>query len=133
MISTPWFFVGIGGFLGAIFRYEIGGIIQNTSGFEFFPKGTLFVNVLGSLFLGFIFTLYQYDQIGQNALLLFGTGFSGAFTTFSTFALETAQLNQSHGLYQSLTNIGVNVIFSLIGIFIGIIIGNFLLKNYLTS
>ena len=131
ILNSPWVFVGIGGFLGAISRYELGGFIQNSSFYQFFPKGTLIVNILGSLILGFLFTLYQFNQLGQNELLLFGTGFCGAFTTFSTFVLETVQLEDSHGTLISMSNIGLNLFLTLIGVYLGIIIGNLIVKSYL--
>ncbi|WP_042350552.1 fluoride efflux transporter CrcB [Bacillus massiliigorillae] len=79
--------VGLGGFFGAIARYSI-SMHLNTKSKSAFPIGTLTVNIVGAFFLGFI-TGAKADSI---ILLLFGTGFLGAFTTFSTLKLEMTQL-----------------------------------------
>ena len=84
--------VGIGGAIGAILRYVISDIIPSDE----FPYGTITVNLLGSLILGFMFGAIAVDAlISQDNLLLFGTGLLGAFTTMSTFAMETINLSES--------------------------------------
>ena len=84
--------VGIGGAIGAILRYVISDIIPS----EEFPYGTISVNLLGSLILGFMFGAIAADAlISQDNLLLFGTGLLGAFTTMSTFAIETVNLSEN--------------------------------------
>ena len=84
--------VGIGGAIGAILRYVISDIIPSDE----FPYGTITVNLLGSLILGFMFGAIAADAlISQDNLLLFGTGLLGAFTTMSTFAMETVNLSEN--------------------------------------
>jgi CrcB protein len=84
--------VGIGGAIGAMLRYVISDIIPS----EEFPYGTITVNLLGSLILGFMFGAIAADAlISQDNLLLFGTGLLGAFTTMSTFAMETVNLSEN--------------------------------------
>lgn len=78
--------VGIGGFLGAIARFFISNVVKEKYGTRF-PYGTLFVNVVGSFLLGLLYGA----QISTTWMLLCGTGFLGAFTTFSTFQLEVVQ------------------------------------------
>lgn len=70
--------VGIGGALGAIARFMVGR--------QFETRGTLVVNVCGSFALG---ALVAFDP-GASALALLGTGFCGAFTTFSSVAVAVA-------------------------------------------
>lgn len=82
------FLVGIGGFLGAISRYSVSQFINSRFSFRI-PFATLFINLLGSFLLGFIIGL----GITGSWLLLIGTGYMGAFTTFSTFKLEGIQLH----------------------------------------
>ncbi|SDK06638.1 fluoride efflux transporter CrcB [Sediminibacillus albus] len=80
--------VGTGGFFGAISRFAFGQYIGRRHS-PAFPIATLIVNVLGSFLLGLLTGL----ETGQYLLLLIGTGFSGALTTFSTFKLESVQLH----------------------------------------
>ena len=79
--------VGTGGFFGAIARYSFSQFInkQHSTGL---PLATLIINLAGSFLLGLMFGL----EIAGHALLLLGTGFMGAFTTFSTFTFEGTQL-----------------------------------------
>lgn len=79
--------VAIGGFLGAISRYTLSQAIQKKTNAGF-PFGTLTVNLLGAFLLGMLLSALSKGPI----YLLFGVGFLGAFTTFSTLNLEAAQL-----------------------------------------
>ena len=109
--------VGIGGFFGAILRYLIGKVIPVPSGF---PLGTLIINLLGCLFLSWFFTItLERRNINPNLKLAIGTGFTGAFTTFSTFSVETLNLIKNHQiilafLYVVLSILG-GIILALIG------------------
>lgn len=79
--------VAIGGFFGAIARFAVSNYVKARYGGAF-PYGTFFINVFGSFLLGLLLGANVDDHI----LLLLGTGFMGAFTTFSTFKLELTQL-----------------------------------------
>ena len=82
--------VGAGGFFGAISRYSLSQYINKNYSFRL-PVATLIINLTGSFLLGFIISL----GLGDSAVLLLGTGFMGAFTTFSTFKIEGIQLHLS--------------------------------------
>ncbi|KAB8137730.1 fluoride efflux transporter CrcB [Gracilibacillus oryzae] len=79
--------VGIGGFFGAIGRYTVSQLIKKKFACHL-PVATLLVNLSGSFLLGMIIG----SNLGDSSTLLLGTGFMGAFTTFSTFKLEAIQL-----------------------------------------
>lgn len=116
------FLVGIGGFFGAIARYSISNHL-NKSSFSI-PIGTLTVNLCGSFLLGIITGLKADPMI----LLLFGTGFLGAFTTFSTLKLELVKLYMGNQrktfLVYTIMTYGMGISLG----FLGYIIGNILSK-----
>jgi len=81
--AEPLALVAVGGFAGAISRYAVAGVLPGS-----FPWGTLAVNVLGSFALGVVVSA----PVDGTVALIVGTGFCGAFTTFSSFAFETVRL-----------------------------------------
>ncbi|WP_018757082.1 fluoride efflux transporter CrcB [Paenibacillus terrigena] len=89
--------VGAGGFVGAVLRYGLSEWIPAVDGF---PWGILIINWSGCLFLGWLLTAAGKSlKISPTWTLALGTGFTGAFTTFSTFAVETFRLmDQGHWL-----------------------------------
>ncbi len=106
---SNWVWVGIGGFIGAIFRYLFSGWIYRLIGTNF-PHGTLFVNVLGSFFLcWFVPASMHTFNINPGLRAAITVGFCGAFTTFSTFSFETISLLQDGHLWLAVINIMSNV------------------------
>ena len=100
--------VGAGGFLGALGRFLVSGWFQART--EHFPYGTLAVNVIGSLALGFLVTALADRVLTDSSLrLLAMVGFLGAFTTFSAFSHETVLLWQGGRWLALCANIGLNV------------------------
>jgi len=89
---TKLLFIGAGGFVGAILRYGVSRASLAVFGNKI-PYGTLIVNVLGSFFLGYIFTwAIEKSAISENLRFFVAVGLLGAFTTFSTFSVETLHL-----------------------------------------
>lgn len=83
--------VGLGGFLGAVARYELGGLFRVGNGD--FPAGTFVINLTGSFTLGLFLTLISEKfEVPVEWRLFFATGFVGAYTTFSSFTSETITL-----------------------------------------
>ena len=76
--------VGLGGALGAVLRWSVGEAIR----VEGYPASTLAVNVLGT----FALAALTFAGAGEDAMLLFGTGACGAFTTFSSFSVDVVGL-----------------------------------------
>lgn len=80
--------VGIGGFIGAILRYLLSNLIQNDG--ASFPLGTLVVNFIGTLLLGLVvYSAELFEFINQDIRIFLTIGVLGAFTTMSTFGLES--------------------------------------------
>lgn len=92
----PIFLVSIGGFFGAISRFKLGSYIARRFPSSI-PYGTLTINLLGCFLLGL---LMRYHTDDDNWKLLLGTGFFGAFTTFSTLNLESLKQLRT-GLWQA--------------------------------
>ncbi|WP_265108726.1 fluoride efflux transporter CrcB [Halosolutus halophilus] len=80
----PLFLVGFGGAIGALGRYTVSSTIER----ERFPLSTFMVNVIGSFLLG----LVMFADVGESVQLFVGVGVCGAFTTFSTFSVDTIRL-----------------------------------------
>ncbi len=109
-----------GGGLGALARWWLSSVVQKYTT-PFFPWGTLAVNLLGSLLLGFIMGASRlYGVFTREQRLLLATGFAGGFTTFSTFSYETFMLLAESPLY-GLTNIALNVLGGLAAVYLGIV------------
>lgn len=111
--------VGAGGALGAIARYLVFVFAVHLLG-RSFPYGTILVNVLGSLVMGF---LVEAMALAWNApmetRLFLVVGFLGAFTTFSTFSMDFAALYERDRLDLCALYLTVSVTFSIGALFLG--------------
>lgn len=83
--------IALGGALGSVLRYTLGGAVQKFSA-RGFPVGTLTVNVLGCLIIGILLQRMLNEQVHPIARAFLVVGFCGGFTTFSTFSAETVGL-----------------------------------------
>jgi len=125
----PFILVGIGGFLGANARFIVGRIF--TKYFTlYFPFGTLFINVSGSFLLGIVGYIAVYLKILDPDYFryLFGIGFLGAYTTFSTFEYEINSLMDDGAILLSGLYILSSVILGLIAVKLGINTAKLILK-----
>jgi len=115
-------FVGLAGFAGAVSRYLVGGWVHRFVPATF-PYGTLTVNVLGSLLLGAVFELATVRTgLAPEVRLIVGVGFLGAFTTFSSFSLETMNLMREGSYALAGLNVGSNVVLCLVAVWLGIVL-----------
>jgi len=113
------FLIGVAGAAGAISRYGVGLWAHRQWGSNF-AFGTLLVNVLGCLILGFILELdSQTNWVNTPARLFLAVGFLGAFTTFSTFGFETLKFMQEGSHYLALMNVVANMVLGLMAIWVG--------------
>jgi CrcB protein len=109
------FCIAAGGALGAVARYSVSGWVQNI-GPATFPWGTLCVNTVGSLLIGMFLGVSELTPVPSAVRLLFAVGFLGAFTTFSTYSLETISLFRDKETMLGLMNIGLNNSLSLLAV-----------------
>jgi CrcB protein len=114
--------VGAGGFLGAIARYSVGLWIGQKWG-RSFPLGTFVVNVSGSFMIGLVMTLFtERLMVNPQLRLLVAVGFLGAFTTFSTFELETGNLLRDSEWMLAAMNVVLSVLAGFVALKIGEIV-----------
>jgi len=120
--------IGIGGFIGAIFRYSISGWVQN--GLISFPVGTLGVNFIGSLFLSLVMYSSEYKGLFTEDTRIFLTiGLLGSFTTMSAFSYESFKLLEQKETLFLMLNIFVTIFLTIFAIFLGKIIVMNVLKG----
>ena len=107
---SKWLGLAAGGILGTFARYFLSGAVYRVWGSSF-PFGTLVVNLVGCFAIGFLAVLAEEKfLLGPGARIFLMIGFCGAFTTFSTFILETANLTKDGEVFYALMNILVSVI-----------------------
>ncbi len=115
--------IAAGGALGALFRYWVSIGVHNFAGSDF-PYGTLTVNVAGSLLMGMLYVLFiermDVDPVWRGALLI---GLLGAFTTFSTFSIETLNLVENGESLRAVANVLASVILCVAACWIGMVAG----------
>jgi CrcB protein len=112
--------VGAGGFIGSVLRFWVSGYIQQVSNNSTFPFGTLVVNVLGCLVIGFLSQLAEYyGAFSVETRALVFVGVLGGFTTFSTFGHETMNFLRDGQSVLAFGNIAGHLILGLGGVWLG--------------
>ncbi len=109
-----WAGVMLIGGIGSVLRFLVDRAVARRAA-RSFPYGTLTVNISGAVLLGFLGGL----ALSKNAALLAGTAFVGAYTTFSTWMLETQRLSEERQMRSAFANIVVSVILGIAAALLG--------------
>lgn len=114
--------IAAGGALGALLRFWMSGAVYAWLG-RGFPYGTLAVNVLGSLLMGFLYILMlERMSLGPEWRAFVLVGLLGAFTTFSTFSIETLNLLQQADYLKAVLNMAVSVLACVAAALLGVML-----------
>jgi CrcB protein len=114
--------VGVMGAVGALARYGIGGFLAQRFPSSF-PWETLMINVTGSFLLGLLFAVLERSTVSAAARTSLTIGLLGAYTTFSTFSLETVRLIQEGSLGLAALNVATSVALGLSAVWTGLSLG----------
>jgi len=119
LITYLW--IALGGALGSMARYGCGGLVARLVG-ETFPWGTLLINVVGSLVIGFFATLTGPEGrllVAPDARMFVTIGLCGGFTTFSSFSLQTLNLVRDGDMVGAGANVAASVAACLVAVWLG--------------
>ncbi|MEE8264628.1 MAG: fluoride efflux transporter CrcB [Gammaproteobacteria bacterium] len=112
--------VGSGGFIGALARYGLSGLVHRQVPFATFPYGTMAVNLIGCCAIGVVAGLAESRQLFGPEFRTFALiGILGGFTTFSTFGYETFAMIRDAEYLRVAANVGVHVILGLALVWLG--------------
>ena len=118
--------VGLGGFIGSIFRYAVDGFITRVAFGSVFPYGTFLVNAVGCLTIGFLAGIVESRGVFSEPIKMFlFIGLIGGFTTFSAFAFESLQLFKESQSILAILNLVFQPVIGLGGVWAGQTISRF--------
>jgi len=118
-----WIFLILGSVAGGTARYAVTHVTHHRLGFHF-PFGTLLVNLSGCLLIGFLNSIADAKSwVGPNERLLLMTGFCGAFTTFSSFIMETSSLFHEGQPGFACLNVTLSVVLGFLLFRLGAVVG----------
>ena len=112
--------VGVGGFIGSVLRYLVGGWVHRVMPATLFPYGTLTVNVVGCFVIGFVGGVAAHrDAFDPQFRLFLVVGLLGGFTTFSAFGFEAFVLGRERELLQAIATVGLHLALGLTAVWLG--------------
>lgn len=116
-------FLAISSIAGGFARYYLAGWIYQKFGTNF-PMGTLIINITACFIIGFFSAVIDEKfSLGPNGKILLMTGFCGAYSTFSTYMLETSNLVVDGEMMRAFLNIIVSIVLGFIALRLGVFIG----------
>ncbi|WP_152391757.1 fluoride efflux transporter CrcB [Paenibacillus guangzhouensis] len=115
--------IGVGGVLGSISRFMLGTWVTSRTSSSY-PFGTFVINVSGSFILGCLAAFHGQHEISEMLYAFFGIGFCGAYTTFSTFGVETIRLLERKRTAQAIIYVISSVVISIVVAGAGFLIFN---------
>jgi CrcB protein len=120
---TRYLLVGLGGGLGSMLRYMVGGYASMRMNARF-PYGTFLVNCTGCFLIGLVVAvLAERTDLSPNWRYLIPIGFIGGYTTFSSFELETFRSVENGEMLIAGLNVSLSVVIGFIGVWLGMIAG----------
>ena len=118
MTNILW--VGLGGFIGSVTRYKLGGWVLHLTVQQKFPFSTFVVNIVGCLVAGVLAGLVEkHELFSADARLFLFTGLLGGFTTFSAFGLETLTLLRRGEPWVAATYAAASVLLGVAAVWLG--------------
>ncbi len=119
-----WIALIAGGTFGTVARYVVSGLVTRTFGTTF-PSGTMVVNLSGCFLLGFLAIVVEGKfLLNPHTKLLLVVGFCGAYTTFSTFILETAHLMRDGENMKAFANMALSLALGFVALKLGVLTGS---------
>jgi len=123
-----YFLVILGGGIGALLRYLSTQFVNSIFKTQF-SFGTIFVNCVGALLIGFLINFFDLYSLSAKLRLLIITGFLGGYTTFSAYSLETVQYFINGNIKFAVANILINNVLCILFVFLGLWINNTVVKQ----
>ncbi len=120
--------IAVAGAIGALGRYGVTVLSKQLFGSEF-PIGTLLVNVLGCFALG-VLSQISMNHVSEHWRLVIGLGFLGAFTTFSTFGVDSVAKFNEGDPGGALLNVVLNLVIGFAAVYVGMLLGMSLNKSF---
>jgi fluoride exporter len=126
LTSVPLLMVGLGGFAGAVSRWLVDGWVSERNPTAF-PLGTLVVNLTGTFLLGVLFAwVIERDVLPPEVWAPLMIGFLGAYTTFSTYMLESWRLVEDGAWALAFANLAGSVVLGMVAVMAGLAVGRLL-------
>ena len=122
---VKYLMIAIGGALGSMLRFWVGGIVSGKMG-TLFPYGTFVINCTASFLIGFIITLLaEKTHWSPNLRFLIPIGFIGGYSTFSTFEYETFRVVQEGEFLIAFLNVILSIVVGFAAVWLGAIVGRY--------